>query len=54
LDESCPELFLYPECHDNNQTVRPDYAHKPFGDKRTCYVLLIVALARDFPAAVSA
>jgi hypothetical protein len=28
--------------------VRPDYARKYFRDKRTVYVLLIVALAQDF------
>jgi hypothetical protein len=31
--------------------VRPDYAHKPFGDKRIVYILLIVARAQDYPAA---
>jgi hypothetical protein len=34
--------------------VRPDFAHKHFGDKRMIYVLLMVALAQDFPAALSA
>jgi hypothetical protein len=27
--------------------VRPDFAHKHFGDKRTIYTLLMVALAQD-------
>jgi hypothetical protein len=51
LDESRSKLFLYPKYDYKNQTVRPDYAHKRFGDGRTRYVLLIVALAQDFPAA---
>lgn len=27
--------------------MRPDFAHKHFGDKRNVYVLLVVALAQD-------
>jgi len=34
--------------------MRPDYAHKQFKDKRTIYVLLMVALAEDCLAALSA
>lgn len=33
--------------------VRPDYAHKRFGDKRSDSILLVVALARECPGAIS-
>jgi hypothetical protein len=38
------------DAENNTRTVRPDYAHKYFSDKRTAYVLLLVALAADCPA----
>jgi hypothetical protein len=28
-------------------TMQPDYPHKQFNDKRTAYVLLLLALAED-------
>lgn len=38
--------FMY-EYQLRHHNVRPDFAHKYFGDKRTIYVLLMVALAQD-------
>jgi len=45
-----PDDCFIKDAENNSRTVRPDYAHKYFGDKRTVYVLLLVAVRADGPA----
>jgi hypothetical protein len=49
LDEACGRLF-YRGYDKNASTVRPDYAHKYFGEKRAAFVLLLFAVRADGPA----
>jgi hypothetical protein len=54
LDETHMKLFYNINTCQEYLFMRPDFAHKQFGDKRTAYVLLVLALAEDCPFVRSA